>query len=47
LKWACDDHFVASASADGFVCVTSLAESRLEPLLLLLLLWATARFLTR
>ena len=35
LKWACDDSFIASASADGTVSVTSLAESRLEPLLLL------------
>jgi WD40 repeat protein len=35
VKWALDDSFVASASADGTVCITNLAESRLEPTLLL------------
>jgi denticleless len=35
LKWACDDTFIASASGDGTVCITSLAESRLQPQLVL------------
>lgn len=35
LNWGCDDTFVASASADGTVCVTNLAESRLQPFVLL------------
>ncbi len=33
LKWACDDSFVAAASADGTVSINSLAESRFVPLL--------------
>jgi hypothetical protein len=32
LKWACDDSFIAAASADGMVSINSLAESRLVPL---------------
>jgi WD40 repeat protein len=35
LKWACDDSFIAAASADGTVSINSLAESRLAPLSLL------------
>lgn len=35
LKWACDDSFIASASADGTVCTTSLTGSRLQPQLML------------
>jgi WD40 repeat protein len=32
LKWACDDSFIASASADGSVVINSFAEYRLVPL---------------
>jgi WD40 repeat protein len=35
LKWACDDSYIASASADGTVCLTSLTESQLRPRLML------------
>ena len=35
IKWACDDSFIATASADGTVCVISLSQSRLEPQLML------------
>ena len=35
LKWACDDSFIASASADSTVCLTSLTDSRLQPMLML------------
>ena len=32
LKWACDDSFIAAASADGTVSINSLAESRFLPI---------------
>jgi WD40 repeat protein len=35
LKWACDDSFIASASADGTVCLSSLSGPRLQPILML------------
>jgi WD40 repeat protein len=35
IKWACDDSYVATASADGTLGVTNLAASRLVPQLIL------------
>lgn len=35
MKWACDDSFIASASADGTLSVNSIAESRLVPIVAL------------
>ena len=32
MKWACDDSFFASASADGTLVINSIANSRLVPL---------------